>query len=202
MISDRVISDGEISDKVLASRVALSGDHQAFTLLVERHQGAIRNYMRHLLVNDDATADDLAQETFLTAFQKMGSWRGTAKLSTWMHSIAYRKFLDYQRKQRRQITMANLPDAGQDNRQALDAEIMAKHLLGLLKPKDRAVMMLAYGAGMSHAEIANVVDRPLGSVKARIHRAKLKLYNWLQDNDHSIQTQTKNQFPKREGRHA
>lgn len=191
-----------ISDKVLAARVALTGDHQAFTLLVERHQGAIRNYMRRLLVSDDAAADDLAQETFLTAFQKMGSWRGTAKLSTWLHSIAYRKFLDYQRKHRRQMTVANMPDIGQDNREAINAEIMAKHLMGLLKPKDRAVMTLAYGAGMSHAEIANVVDQPLGSVKARIHRAKLKLHKWLQDNDHSIQTQAKNQSPKREGRHA
>lgn len=191
-----------ISDKVLATRVVLSGDHQAFTLLVERHQGAIRNYMRRLLVSDDATADDLAQETFLTAFQKMSSWRGTAKLSTWLHSIAYRKFLDYQRKNKRQLSLANIPEAGQDNRQAIDAEIMARHLMGLLKPKDRAVLTLAYGAGMSHAEIAKVVDRPLGSVKARIHRAKLKLYKWLQDNDHSIQTQKTNQSLKREGRHA
>ena len=191
-----------ISDKALAARVVLSGDHQAFTLLVERHQGAVRNYMRRLLVNDDAAADDLAQETFLTAFQKIGSWRGTAKLSTWLHRIAYRKFLDYQRKHRRQIVMADLPDAGQDNRQTIDAEIMAKHLMGLLKPKDRAVLTLAYGVGMSHAEIANVVDQPLGSVKARIHRAKLKLYKWLQDNDHSIQTKTTNQSLKREGRHA
>lgn len=191
-----------ISDKALAARVALSGDHRAFTLLVERHQGAIRNYMRRLMVHDDAAADDLAQETFLTAFQKMASWRGTAKLSTWLHSIAYRKFLDYQRKHRRQIVMADFPNIGQDNRQAIDAEIMAKHLMGLLKPKDRAVLTLAYGAGMSHSEIAKVVDRPLGSVKARIHRAKLKLNKWLQDNDHSIQSQTTNEFPKREENHA
>jgi RNA polymerase sigma-70 factor (ECF subfamily) len=191
-----------ISDKELAIRVALSGDHQAFTLLVERHQGAIRNYLRRLLAGDDAAADDLAQETFLTAFQKMGSWRGTAKLSTWLHSIAYRKFLDYRRKHRRNMVMAQTPDIGQDNRQSLDNEIMAKHLMGLLKTKDRAVMTLAYGAGMSHAEIANVIDQPLGSVKARIHRAKLKLYKWLQDNDHSIQTQTKNQFLKAEDGHA
>lgn len=191
-----------ISDKALAARVALSGDHQAFTLLVERYQGGIRNYMRRLLVDDDATADDLAQETFLTAFQKMGSWRGTAKLNTWLHSIAYRKFLDYQRKHRRQMIMADIPDAGQDNRQALDAEIMAKHLMGMLKPKDRAVMTLAYGAGMTHAEIAHVFDQPLGSVKARIHRAKLKLYKWLQDNDNSIQTQTTSKILKREGQSA
>jgi RNA polymerase sigma-70 factor (ECF subfamily) len=191
-----------ISDKELATRVVLSGDRQAFTLLVERHQRAIRNYLRRLLVSDDAAADDLAQETFLAAFQKMASWRGTAKLSTWLHTIAYRKFLDYQRKHRRQITLAKMPDIGQDNRKVIDDEIMAKHLMGLLKPKDRAVLTLAYAAGMSHAEIAKVVDQPLGSVKARIHRAKLKLSKWLQDNDHSIQAQTKNQFPKGKEHHA
>jgi RNA polymerase sigma-70 factor (ECF subfamily) len=191
-----------ISDKELATRVVLSGDRQAFTLLVERHQAAIRNYLRRLLVSDDAAADDLAQETFLAAFQKMASWRGTAKLSTWLHTIAYRKFLDYQRKHRRQITLARMPDIGQDNRKVIDDEIMAKHLMGLLKPKDRAVLTLAYAAGMSHAEIAKVVDQPLGSVKARIHRAKLKLSKWLQDNDHSIQAQTKNQFPRGKEHHA
>jgi RNA polymerase sigma-70 factor (ECF subfamily) len=191
-----------ISDKELATRVALSGDHRAFALLVERHQAAIRYYLRRLLVCDDQAADDLAQETFLTAFRKMGSWRGTAKLGTWLHSIAYRKFLDYQRKHRRQVVMAEVPDDGQDYRQKLDSEIMARHLMGLLKPEDRAVLTLAYGMGMSHAEIANVVDQPLGSVKARIHRAKLKLNKWLQDNDHSIQTKTTNQFPKRNKHHA
>jgi len=190
-----------ISDKELATRVAVSGDRQAFTLLVERHQMAIRNYLRRLLVGDNAAADDLAQETFLTAFQKMGSWRGTAKLGTWLHTIAYRKFLDYQRKYRRQAVMAEVPDAGHDNRQAVEDEIMAQHLMGQLKPKDRAVMTLAYAVGMTHAEIAKVVNQPLGSVKARIHRAKLKLNKWLQDNDHSIQKET-NQFPKGKERHA
>jgi len=191
-----------ISDKELATRVALSGDRQAFTILVERHQGAVRNYLRRLLVSDNATADDLAQETFLAAFQKMNSWRGTAKLSTWLHTIAYRKFLDYQRKHRRQAVMAKIPDAGQDNRRAIDNEIMASHLMGLLKPEDRAVMTLAYATGMSHSEIADVVDQPLGSVKARIHRAKLKLKKWLQDNDYSIQTQTTSQSSQGKENHA
>jgi len=190
-----------ISDRELATRVAVSGDQQAFTLLVERHQGAIRNYLRRLLVGDNAAADDLAQETFLAAFQKINSWRGTARFGTWLHTIAYRKFLDYKRKHQRQVIMAEVPDAGQDNRQALEDEVMAQHLMCLLKPEDRAVLTLAYAAGMSHAEIATVIDQPLGSVKARIHRAKLKLNKWLQGNDHSIQTQT-NQIPNTEERHA
>ena len=190
-----------ISDRELATRVAVSGDQQAFTLLVERHQGAIRNYLRRLLVGDNAAADDLAQETFLAAFQKINSWRGTARFGTWLHTIAYRKFLDYKRKHQRQVIMAEVPDAGQDNRQALEDEVMAQHLMCLLKPEYRAVLTLAYAAGMSHAEIATVIDQPLGSVKARIHRAKLKLNKWLQGNDHSIQTQT-NQIPNTEERHA
>ena len=191
-----------ISDKELATRVAVSGDQQAFTLLVEKHQAAIRNYLRRLFVSDNAAADDLAQETFLTAFQKMASWRGTAKLSTWLHTIAYRKFLDYRRKHKRQTIMAEVPDRGHDYRQAVEDEIMAHHLMGLLKPEDRAVLTLAYAAGMSHAEIATVVNQPLGSVKARIHRAKLKLNKWLQDNDYSIQKQTTNQLPKGKEHHA
>ena len=100
-----------ISDKELATRVAISGDQRAFTLLVDRHQSAIRNYLRRLMAGDDATADDLSQETFLAAFLKMSSWRGTAKFSTWLHTIAYRKFLDYQRKHKRHLVMAVVPDA-------------------------------------------------------------------------------------------
>jgi RNA polymerase sigma factor (sigma-70 family) len=191
-----------ISDKVWPPRGPFSGDQQAFTLLVERHQGAIRNYLRRLMAGDNATADDLAQETFLAAFQKISSWRGMAKFSTWLHTIAYRKFLDYKRKHQRQVIMAEVPDAGQDDRQALEDEIMAQRLMGLLNPEDRAVLTLAYTVGMSHAEIATVVDQPLGSVKARIHRARLKLNKWLQDNDHSLQTQKTNQFSTREKHHA
>jgi RNA polymerase sigma-70 factor (ECF subfamily) len=191
-----------ISDRELATRVAVSGDQRAFTLLVDRHQAAIRNYLRRLMVGDNAAADDLAQETFLTVFLKMSSWQGTAKLSTWIHTIAYRKFLDYQRKHKRQSIMAEVPDTGHDSRQALEDEILARHLMGLLQPRERAMMTLSYGAGMSHAEIADITGQPLGSVKARIHRARLKLNKWLKSNDHSIQTKTTKQGSAAEKRHA
>jgi RNA polymerase sigma-70 factor (ECF subfamily) len=84
--------------------------------------------------------------------------------------------------------MAEVPDAGSDPRQATDDGILVRQLLDQLGPEDRACMTLAYSAGMSHAEIAHVMDRPLGSVKARIHRAKQKLQKWLQAHDHSLQT--------------
>jgi RNA polymerase sigma-70 factor (ECF subfamily) len=176
------------TDRELAARVAASGDASAFSELVERHQSAIRCFLRRLVGGDDAAADDLAQETFLAAFTKMHTFRGQAALGTWLHSIAYRKFLSLRRKHRNTLVMAQVPDAGQDMRAATDREILARQLLAQLGDEDRACMTLAYGAGLTHAEIARVVDQPLGSVKARIHRAKLKLQKWLEIHDHSLQT--------------
>ena len=191
-----------LSDRELATRVAISGDQAAFTLLVERHQTPIRNYLRRLMVNDEAGADDLAQDTFLAAYQKISSWQNMAKLTTWLHRIAYFKFLDHIRKHKRVQVMPEVPESGDRVHNTADDEIMARHLMSLLQAEDRAVLTLAYAAGMSHAEIARVVDQPLGSVKTRIHRAKLKLNKWLQDNDHSLQTTTPNQATNGGQRHA
>ncbi len=188
-----------ISDKELATRVAISGDQAAFGLLVERHQTPIRRFLRRLVAGDHSSADDLAQETFLVAFQKLHTWRGDASLSTWLHSIAYRQFLTLQRKHKRLQVMAEVPEQGQDASQAVENEIIAQHLLGLLGPEDRTCLTLAYAVGMSHAEIAEVIGQPLGSVKSRIHRAKQKLQKWLKEHDHSIPT---GGTPEKEGSRA
>ena len=190
------------TDHELAARVARNGDPDAFALLVERHQEKIRAFLRRLLGGDNAAADDIAQETFLAAFQKMHTFRGQAALGTWLHTIAYRQFISLTRKNKRLQVMAEVPDAGTDTREATDSEIMARQLLAQLGPEDRACLTLAYSVGMSHAEIARVMDQPLGSVKARIHRAKIKLQKWMDSHDHSIQTPAGSEAPASEDRHA
>ena len=190
------------SDRELATRVAMNGDPDAFAVLVERHQSKIRCFLRRLLGGDDSAADDLAQETFLAAYQKMHTFRGQAALGTWLHTIAYRQFVSLTRKQKRMQVMAEVPDAGVDPRNSTDSEILARQLLAQLGPEDRACLTLAYSVGMSHAEIARVVDQPLGSVKARIHRAKIKLQQWMENHDHSLQTPAGQKVPASEDRHA
>jgi RNA polymerase sigma-70 factor (ECF subfamily) len=190
------------SDRELATRVAVNGDPDAFAVLVERHQSKIRAFLRRLLTSDDAAADDLAQETFLAAYQKMHTFRGQAALGTWLHTIAYRQFVSLTRKQKRVQVMAEVPDAGTDLREATDSEILARQLMAQLGPEDRACLTLAYSVGMSHAEIARVVDQPLGSVKARIHRAKIKLQTWMENHDHSLQTPDGSRGTTSEDRHA
>jgi RNA polymerase sigma-70 factor (ECF subfamily) len=188
------------SDRELAMRVAVSGDQAAFGQLVERHQTPVRRFLRRLVASDVSAADDLAQDTFIIAYQKMHTWKGTAQLTTWLHTIAYRLFLDHVRKHSRTSVMAEVPQDGTVASLPAEAEILARQLMSLLSPEDRTCMTLAYSAGMSHAEISEIVDLPLGSVKSRIHRGKLKLQQWLKEHDHPIQTN--GSTPPKEDRHA
>jgi len=176
-----------VSDQDLVSRVLLANDQRAFSLLVQKHQGAIRAFLRRLTAGDHAAADDLAQETFLAAYRKLHSWQGTAQFSTWLHSVAYRKFLERARKEARYQVMAEVPETGQAAANPAESEILAEQLMATLGVEDRACLTLSYSAGLSLDEIAGLMGLPLGSVKSRIHRAKLKLQLWLDDHDHPVQ---------------
>jgi len=175
-----------ISDLELVARVTSSNDKAAFQLLVERHQSAIRGFLRRLLTGDYGTADDLAQETFLMAFRKLQSLKSGGSFVAWLHSIAYRQFLQHVRKHAREQVVAEPPDQTHDPRNAADAEILVQRLLGFVSPEERACMTLAYSVGMSHPEIGDVTGFPIGTVKSHIQRGKQKLQRWLEDHDHYI----------------
>jgi len=177
-----------ISDLELVTRVASSNDQAAYCRLVERHQAAIRRFLRRLLAGDHGSADDLAQETFLIAYRKIHTWRSSGSFTSWLHTIAYRQFLQYSTRHSRQQVMAEVPQPGSDSGQAVEAEILAQKLLSLVSTEERACLTLAYAAGMSHPEICDITRLPLGTVKSHIQRGRQKLQRWLQDNDHSIQT--------------
>jgi RNA polymerase sigma-70 factor (ECF subfamily) len=177
-----------IADLELAARVAGSDDQAAFQQLVERHEAAIRGFLRRLLAGDHGTADDLAQETFLLAYRKIPGWKGSGTFSSWLHTIAYRQFLQFRRKHQRQQVMAEPPDAGFDPGQAVDAEILLPRLMRLVSAEERACITLAYATGMTHPEIVDITGLPLGTVKTHISRGRQKLQQWLKDNDHPFQT--------------
>ena len=175
-----------ISDAELVARVVGADDPAAFQVLVERHQAPVRGFLRRLLAGDHGTADDLAQETYLTAYRRLGDLKTGASLSSWLHSIAYRQFLQHLRRHERQRVVPEPPDAGHDPRTAVDAEYLAPRLLAEVSPPERACLTLAYAAGMSHGEISDVTGLPVGTVKSHITRGKQKLQNWLKEHDHSI----------------
>jgi len=190
-----------ISDSELVARVTGSNDPVAFQMLVERHQAAVRGFLRRLTAGDRGTADDLAQDTFLLAYHKLHTLKSSAVLVSWLHTIAYRQFLQHTRRQARQTVMEAPPEIPTDPRSAIDAEILVPRLMRLVSAEERACLTLAYAAGMSHPEIVEVTDLPLGTVKSHIQRGKQKLQNWLQEHDHSVSAEGAGQ-PAREAFHA
>ena len=169
----------------LVNRVVGADDHTAFTRLVNLHQSVIRHFLRRLTAGNHALADDLAQDTFLLAYQKIHQFSSTGSFSAWLHTIAYRLFL----KSIDQLqTVCFDVELHAQNLQtdAIDADIYAEQLMKILNPKERVVITLSCAVGMSHPEIQAVTQLPLGTVKSLIQRAKGKIRKFA-DQDPTIQ---------------
>jgi RNA polymerase sigma-70 factor (ECF subfamily) len=167
----------EPSDAELVVRVVAGGDAAAFGVLVMRHQARVRNWLRQL-TRDAARADDLAQETFIRAWERIGTLRDPPKFTSWLMSIAYTGFLQEHRKRagesRLRAAFAREPGAAeQPEPSGADADV-AK-LLTVLSDEERVVMTLCYAQGMSHNEVAEVTGWPLGTVKSYVSRGKARI---------------------------
>ncbi len=161
----------------------LAGDIDAFRLLVERHQGPLFSLVSNL-VRDVADRDDIAQETFLAAYVHLGSYdpqRG--KFVTWLLTIARNKCIDAL-QERRPLVMEALPpkvDPRGPADRLLERELFAQfdHALAALPLEQKTAFILAEIGGLSHEEICQIEDVPLGTVKSRISRAREKLRSLL-----------------------
>lgn len=170
-------------DQALVARVLLGNDQRAFEQLLRRHQGMVRAQVRRLLRGDEAAADDLAQETFLLAWRKLGQFRGDARFSTWLYRIAYSCFLQASRKKSWPASTADDRDMEQLQAasQAVDLQMDVGRALRRLSTAEQAVLLHCVQLGLSHEETAYVLALPLGTVKTHATRGKAKLKALLAD---------------------
>ena len=159
------------SDAELVSRVVDGDDRVAFERLVVRHQSGLRSFLRRLVGNDFARADDLAQETFIKLFKSIGTYRGESRFSTWLYRMAYTTFIDAQRRRVVETPFdesLHSPESGAAL--APEEEWDIASALRQLTDQQRAVFDLHYRNGMTHREVADVLDMPLGTVKSVLVR--------------------------------
>lgn len=170
-------------DQALVARVLLGNDQRAFEQLLRRHQGMVRAQLRRLLHGDEAAADDLAQETFLLAWRKLGQFRGDARFSTWLYRIAYSCFLQASRKKSWPASTADDRDMEQLQAasQPVDLQMDVGRALLRLSTAEQAVLLHCVQLGLSHEETAYVLALPLGTVKTHATRGKAKLKALLAD---------------------
>jgi RNA polymerase sigma-70 factor, ECF subfamily len=164
-----------------------AGRPEACAEFVRAHYQPIYRFLAHL-TRDAHLAEDLTQETFAAAWENLGSFEGRSSLGTWLHRIAYGKFVDSQRsRQRRAALLGPLRDhagiaAEIDPLQAAADDDEARHLLATLErldPPDRAVLVLHYLQELSYRQMAEVLDEPSGTVKWRTSVALERLRNLL-----------------------
>jgi RNA polymerase sigma-70 factor (ECF subfamily) len=182
LLKARCMADAD-EELVLQSQ---NGSPAAFETLIRNHQTVI-HALTYRMTGSPADAEDLAQETFIRAYEQIGSYRRNAKFSTWLYSIAVHACLNWRRNEARrfraqancvgemtgQQTEAGIAPVESEMAQAAQAALMK------LPAKQRAAMVLTIYDGLNHAEAAKVLSCPETTVSWRVFTAKRKLKRWL-----------------------
>ena len=167
----------------LVHRAQLHSDNAAFSALIAEHQSRLRSFLLRLCKDYDS-ANDIAQETFIIAHKKLHTFNGSGDFSSWLFTIAYRCFLQAQRSNKRRIEIAELYAKDhvvdvQSYESISTAQIDLERAMLTLKQAEIAAISLCHSYGFSHAEVADILETPLGTVKSNINRGKQKLRELL-----------------------
>lgn len=142
-----------------------------------RHEARLRAFLARLA--GPAAGDDLAQDTFLRAWQRADDYRGDGAYGAWLCRIGWRLFLDARRRDaRRAAFAAHEPDPVSSAAPA-EAGIDLQRILARLKPVESAALLLCEGHGWSHGEAADILNLPLGTLKSLVLRSKAKVQMML-----------------------
>jgi RNA polymerase sigma-70 factor (ECF subfamily) len=160
--------------------LSVAGSRAAFGELVRRHNSAIRVLLRRMGA-DESTADDVAQDAFLIAFERIGEFRGEGGFCPWVRRIAARLYVKRWRKSAR-LELREDVSAEEDGAYhpgmgegAAAERIDLEAALAALSGAERMCVSLCYGAGLTHAEAAEAMSAPVGTVKSHVKRGLEKL---------------------------
>ena len=160
-----------------------SGHTDDFSPLVERYQSSIIKYVFYL-VGDQDVAEDIAQEAFVTAYQKLQQYNHRYAFSTWLYRIARNLAYQYLRTNRAVPLRFehNLESDKPEPSDSIDKDIEAariRSVIATLKPNHRTVVYLYYWEDKSYEEIADILDKPLNTIRTWLRRSKEELRSKL-----------------------
>jgi RNA polymerase sigma-70 factor (ECF subfamily) len=185
--NDEIVNRENLTDEQLILRFQ-KGDTFSFDILVRRYENPIYNYVLRFIGNS-VEAEDIVQETFLRLYKNKHYYKEIAKFSTWIYTIAGNLArTELRRKKKRKFfSISNftttekdydIPDTSsspEDNMErVVNTEVIQK-AISQLTPKFKEVILLRDIQGFSYDEISEIIGVPLGTVKSRVNRARLKL---------------------------
>jgi RNA polymerase sigma-70 factor (ECF subfamily) len=189
------MSNAEVLEQM---RQVGAGDERAAAALYRNYFGFVFAYVRHLLAQDSG-AEDVTQDVFVAAFAKPERFLGDSKFTTWLCAIAKFKAADWWRKNGRDVALEEVDDDDSDKLadpqadftedivMAQDQEAM-RFCIDRLKPLHREVIFQVYFAEQGVANVASMLDCPVGTVQTRLFYARKMLRtcieNWIQGGRH------------------
>ena len=167
----------------------LTGNQSAFGGLIRRYQDRLYNVVLRLVGGNPDDALDIVQETFLSAYQNLESFKGNAEFFTWLYRIAFNTAVSWQRKRRVVYSLEPLSngeliaepfDRSELNQpgdalERAEEEERLYQALNRLSPEYRIVLILKDIEDQKYEEIAQTLQIPVGTVRSRLHRARLEL---------------------------
>ena len=178
-------------DRGLIAEV-LAGRTAAFEELVQRYQDRLF-HVAYRVVDHPEDAADVVQDVFVNAFQSLASFKGDSEFFTWLYRIAFNSAISFKRRRRASVSLEgrresdpgiepidqtpdNSPSAGMERS---DDERVLAEAIAKLSGEHRTVLVLKELDGLKYEEIAEVLNVPIGTVRSRLHRARLELRGLL-----------------------
>jgi RNA polymerase sigma-70 factor (ECF subfamily) len=197
MVNSRTGAEDQSDVEVLAD--VSSGDIDAYGKIVNRYRIRLYNFIFRF-VGDRETAEDIVQETFLRAFRKRQEYRAIANFSTWLFTIAGNLAKSELRRRKRWRlfslhkdeafdTGLDLPDESYRPDTVTEssiADVQIQQAILSLSANYRQVILLRDVEGLSYQEISEIVVCPVGTVKSRVNRARLKLQQKLKNEGRDV----------------
>jgi len=168
-------------------KMAISGDQDAYEELVRRYQPGLFKMIYQMIKNREET-EDLVQETFIKAFKSLESYNNKYAFSTWLYKIAYNHSIDAIRKKKLRVFSIDRPikvkdgdvmpqicdDSSSPERELMyrEKKKIIHNYISLLPERYRRVIVLRHQEEYSYEEISKMLNIPIGTVKARIFRAR------------------------------
>ena len=181
------------NDRLLAE-LAADGDRTAFGELTRRSLPAVRSLIRRMGAQP-SLADDVTQDAFIAALRAVGSFRGESSFAAWVMRIAARLYVKRCRANARWVSFEDddAPDADTASASARGTTVSSRspagesldldRALALLSPAERLCVSLCHGAGFTHAELAQELELPLGTVKSHVLRGTRRLRKLLGEDE-------------------
>lgn len=166
----------------------LDGEVNAFSFLVEKYQHMVFTLILRI-VKDREEAEEIAQDVFVKAFNKLNKFQGTAKFSTWLYKIAYYASLDQIKRNKRTVQTDDI-DVYYNSSNVHDVDVLSSlhneertkvvnRAIAKLAPQEQAILTLYYFEEMSIIEVAKVVKLSVDNVKVKLFRSRKKMLGIL-----------------------